>query len=480
MSLGRPLATPLVKFALALLCTAALTACGGGGGAGSSAVAPAGGTSLSGSVGDGPVVGATVTVYAASGTALASTVSTQSAAYSFNLNVSAQDYPLTLEVTGGTDLVTGRAPDFRLVSVAMTPTDSRANINPFSTLAVEIAGNMPGGLTGANLAQAKQYVVQQMGFGLDSASVADPITTPITAANVAQIVKASEALGELIRRTRDALVATGASLSGDAVVVAIAADMNDGFLDGSGALATDPTVSAVANVVTGQVLVETLSNSLKVDGALAATAMDASIRVTTPQALASQLTGSVLITGTALDQLDTALAAAQSIDSSPALGSLRTDLQGINVGDSAQAASLVISPDRVSSLNSAVTLVSLGNLTQVAAVNGSVNPDAGDTSGGQGGTGSGVGATGNATLNWAAPASRSDGTALALSEIGGFRIHYGSSAGNYPNTLDVPDPNASSVTVTNIPVGDYYFVMTAYDTSGRESGYSATVVKTVN
>ena len=71
-----------------------------------------------------------------------------------------------------------------------------------------------------------------------------------------------------------------------------------------------------------------------------------------------------------------------------------------------------------------------------------------------------------------------DLTPLSLSDINGYRIYYGASAGNYPNSADVTDGTATSVTVTGVPVGTYYLVMTTYDVAGRESRYSSAVRKT--
>ena len=89
-----------------------------------------------------------------------------------------------------------------------------------------------------------------------------------------------------------------------------------------------------------------------------------------------------------------------------------------------------------------------------------------------------VSQTGSLTLQWTAPVTRTDGTPLSLADIDGYRIFYGDSAGNYPNRLDVPDGTAQSATITDIPVGTYYIVMTTYDVDGRESAYSSMVAKT--
>ena len=86
--------------------------------------------------------------------------------------------------------------------------------------------------------------------------------------------------------------------------------------------------------------------------------------------------------------------------------------------------------------------------------------------------------TGSLTLQWTAPVTRADGTPLSLADIDGYHIYYGVSAGNYPNRLDVSDGTAQSATITDIPVGTYYIVMTTYDVGGLESAYSSMVAKT--
>ena len=80
--------------------------------------------------------------------------------------------------------------------------------------------------------------------------------------------------------------------------------------------------------------------------------------------------------------------------------------------------------------------------------------------------------TGSVTLSWVAPTARSDGTPLSMSEISGYTLYYGSSAGNYTNSVQIDDPFTTSITVTDLPLGTYYFAMTTRDVAGQESGYS--------
>jgi hypothetical protein len=84
---------------------------------------------------------------------------------------------------------------------------------------------------------------------------------------------------------------------------------------------------------------------------------------------------------------------------------------------------------------------------------------------------------GSFTLNWTAPATRADGTPLSLADIDGYRIYYGDSAGSYPNSVNIADGTAQTATVTGVPAGTHYVVMTTYDVGGRESGYSPEISK---
>ena len=84
-----------------------------------------------------------------------------------------------------------------------------------------------------------------------------------------------------------------------------------------------------------------------------------------------------------------------------------------------------------------------------------------------------------ATLSWTAPVARSDQTPLSLADIGGYRVYYGTVEGEYPYQIDVNDGTAVEVVIKYLTPGTYYFVVTTYDTEGRESEYSKQVVKTI-
>jgi len=230
---SRPL-VGMVLLTLSLL----ISACGsggggGGGGGGGSSLGGVVSSSFSGSVGDGPIVQGTVKIYDRNGKLLQTEVSDVFASYSTSIEAEENAYPLILEVTDGTDLVTNREPDFKLISVVLDPSVTQVNINPYTMFIVEVARNMPGGITTENITAARIIIMERFNFGLDPAYVADPLGTRITDQNVAVMVKSSEALGEMIRRTRDQLMAIGLATTANDVVAALAHDLVDGELDGT-------------------------------------------------------------------------------------------------------------------------------------------------------------------------------------------------------------------------------------------------------
>ncbi len=83
------------------------------------------------------------------------------------------------------------------------------------------------------------------------------------------------------------------------------------------------------------------------------------------------------------------------------------------------------------------------------------------------------------SLAWTAPSEREDNTPILLSAIAGYNVYYGSELGQYPNTVNIADGTAVSYIFTDLPTGTYYFVVTTYDTDGRESQYSSVVIKTI-
>ena len=233
---------------------------------------------VSGSVGDGPVIGAAMRILRNDGVELMQLDSDANASYNITVRTKGKYYPLRIDARNGTDIVTNTAPDFDLLSAVFEPgKKSVANVNPFSTFAVELARDLAGGENKANLETAQGIVSSEFNNGLTSLKVSGPMRTKIDGSNIAQIVRASEALGETVRRTRDALGASGFSTSGNNVVRALASDLTDRVVDGRGGSRADARFAALWNIVSAQVLLETMANELHVNGADATALMSNAI-----------------------------------------------------------------------------------------------------------------------------------------------------------------------------------------------------------
>jgi len=72
------------------------------------------------------------------------------------------------------------------------------------------------------------------------------------------------------------------------------------------------------------------------------------------------------------------------------------------------------------------------------------------------------------TLLWDAPTKNIDGT--PLEDLAGYKVYFGTESKKYTASYDVK--NVTTYNIDNLPDGQYYFVVTAYDTSGNESRYS--------
>ncbi len=85
---------------------------------------------------------------------------------------------------------------------------------------------------------------------------------------------------------------------------------------------------------------------------------------------------------------------------------------------------------------------------------------------------------GSATLSWTPPTENTDNT--PLTDLAGFKIHYGTSSGNYSEVVDVNSAGVTSYVVENLGAGTWYFVVTAYNSLGIESAPSEEVSKTID
>lgn len=86
-------------------------------------------------------------------------------------------------------------------------------------------------------------------------------------------------------------------------------------------------------------------------------------------------------------------------------------------------------------------------------------------------------ALGSMTLSWTPPTQNTDGT--TLTDLAGYRIYYGLSAGTYPNKIDINTAGISTFVVENLTPNTYYVVATSINSMGIESSYSNVAIKTV-
>ena len=77
---------------------------------------------------------------------------------------------------------------------------------------------------------------------------------------------------------------------------------------------------------------------------------------------------------------------------------------------------------------------------------------------------------GTALVSWMPPTENTDGS--PLTDLAGFKVRYGNSPGSYSDTLTMNNPGLSSYLVEDLGAADWYFVLTAFNSSGIESAYS--------
>ncbi len=88
--------------------------------------------------------------------------------------------------------------------------------------------------------------------------------------------------------------------------------------------------------------------------------------------------------------------------------------------------------------------------------------------------------TGNGTalLSWTPPTQNTDGS--TLTNLSGYVIYYGTASGSYTETVTIDNPGLTSYQIDNLTAADWYFVITAMNSSNVESAYSAEVSKTID
>ena len=83
-----------------------------------------------------------------------------------------------------------------------------------------------------------------------------------------------------------------------------------------------------------------------------------------------------------------------------------------------------------------------------------------------------------ATLSWIPPTENVDGSPLL--DLSGYKIYFGTTQGNYTELVNLANPGLTMYVADTLGSGTYYFVITAYDSTGNESVYSNVASKTMN
>jgi hypothetical protein len=85
---------------------------------------------------------------------------------------------------------------------------------------------------------------------------------------------------------------------------------------------------------------------------------------------------------------------------------------------------------------------------------------------------------GTATLDWTSVTLNTNGS--ALTDLAGYRVHYGTSATNLSQVVQIANASVTTYLVSNLTSGTWYFGVTAYASDGSESAMSNTGSKAIN
>ena len=177
-----------------------------------------------------------------------------------------------------------------------------------------------------------------------------------------------------MRRTRNLLLTFGYSATGDDIVLRLASDLSDRIVDGRGGFRTDSRTAAISKVVAAQVLLESMSNELHVNGVDATNAMKSAIEQvssSTPQITIDNL----LVTSEMLLAARTGLTAALAVSESTKLTLLDQAVNGLQPGMEHQLVQTLLPPDYRATLDDVIMIVAGGDAAVIAKVNNVNGPD---------------------------------------------------------------------------------------------------------
>jgi len=323
---------------------------------------------VSGSVSDGPIINASIRAENLNGLFLGKIQSDDNANYNLSL-LRPKIFPVILESRGGIDVVTYSVPDFNLSSVIYDANTTIANLNPFSTLVVNTARNMAGGITKENLFIADSYLSKNLNFGMNRILIPDPISTAVSPTNIAVFVKSSKSLTETLRRTSEILIAKGFDLGILDIIDNLSADLADGVIDGKSSASILPEASAIFSLVSAQTIIESIHNELQVKGVDATQALNDAIKVAMPDAPSWATTGNVLLTKAELSQAKMTLYALKSVTNNSDIDAIISDLALLSHGMKSSETKAYFQSDAVTILAAAMQQVIAATPAQLKKAN---------------------------------------------------------------------------------------------------------------
>jgi hypothetical protein len=86
-------------------------------------------------------------------------------------------------------------------------------------------------------------------------------------------------------------------------------------------------------------------------------------------------------------------------------------------------------------------------------------------------------ASGSVTLSWVAPTQNTDGS--PLTNLAGFHIYYGTSAGNLSQSVQIANPSLTTYVLSNLAAGTWYFSVNDFTTANVESAVSNVASTTI-
>ena len=153
------------------------------------------------------------------------------------------------------------------------------------------------------------------------------------------------------------------------------------------------------------------------------------------------------------------------------LGSLGVALAGCGAGESGSSAAATSTTSTGTTGSSPQTSADAGTSTS-----GSSTTSGSTTSGSTPPTTPVAGTS--VTLGWVAPTENNNGS--PITDLAGYKIHYGTASANYTKVVAVSNPSLSRYVLDSLESGTYFLAITAYNSKGIESTLSGEISATLN